>query len=73
MARKPITPMIYEAIDDALINGTTYVMRGNTVVAGHPLLKGRMKLFRPFVPTFGEMAEPEPEPEPKSEAEGEGK
>lgn len=33
--------------------GSQLVRAGDTVVAGHALLKGRENLFRPFVPTFG--------------------
>jgi hypothetical protein len=64
MAKKTL---IYEAIDDFYLGGQ-YIARGATVVAGHELLKGRTKLFRPFVPTYGEVAEePELTPEPKPE------
>lgn len=68
MAKKNL---IYEAITDFYLGGQ-YIPSGATVVHGHPLLKGRTKLFRPFVPTFGSVegievpdSEPEPEPEPK--------
>lgn len=38
--------------------GGQIVPAGATVVAGHPLLKGRDHLFAPFVPTFGTLPEP---------------
>ena len=32
--------------------GNTLVRAGDTIVAGHPLLAGRERLFRPLAPTF---------------------
>ena len=60
MAKKNL---IYEATQDFYLGGQ-YIPVGATVVAGHDLLKGRSKLFRPFVPTYGDVPE-EPEPEAK--------
>lgn len=51
MAKKQL---IYEAMADMYVGGQ-FVSRGSTVVHGHPLLKGRTKLFRPFVPTYGDL------------------
>lgn len=68
MAKKQL---IYEAITDFYLGGQ-YVPAGATVVHGHELLKGRTKLFRPFVPTYGDIegAElPEPEPAPPAKPE----
>ena len=64
-------PAIYVA-KAAFQLGSQFVPAGATVVAGHELLKGRMELFEPFKPTFGEL-DPEPaapEAEPAGEAEG---
>lgn len=62
MAKKQL---IYEAVADFYLGGR-FISRGSTVVSGHELLKGRMNLFRPFVPTYGDLVEePEPKAEPK--------
>lgn len=68
---------VYEAVDTFIYRGDVIVNRGATVEAGHPMLKGREKLFRPFSPTFTLAgAQPEaprgnPEPEPQGEPEPE--
>lgn len=64
MAKKNL---IYEATQDFYLRGV-YVPKGATVMAGHALLKGRANLFKPFVPTYGDMEPGElpdlpPEPE----------
>lgn len=63
MAKKQL---IYEATHDFYLGGQ-YIPAGATVVQGHPLLKGRTKLFKPFVPTYGDIEGAElpeaPEPE----------
>jgi hypothetical protein len=33
--------------------GNTLVRAGDTVAAGHPILRGRDRLFAPLTPTFG--------------------
>jgi hypothetical protein len=63
---------IYQAIDAFYVGGQ-FINRGDTVVGGHPLLKGRTKLFQVFKPTFDVTEEPkaeEPEvvEEPEAEA-----
>lgn len=63
MAKKTL---IYEAMDDMFIGGK-FLPRGTTVVQGHELLKGRTKLFRPFVPTYGEVEEEESKAESKTD------
>jgi hypothetical protein len=71
MAKKNL---IYEAIHDFYLGGQ-YIPAGATVTHGHELLKGRTKLFRPFVPTYGDIegAElpelPEPKPAPPAKPE----
>jgi hypothetical protein len=67
MAEKKIQT-IYQALD-AFYLGGQLVNRGDTVVAGHPMLKGRTKLFRKFTPTYTLEDDPETtsEPEPKPE------
>jgi hypothetical protein len=67
MAEKLIhskAPEIYVAVSPFYV-GSQLVLAGHTVVAGHPLLKGRASLFRPFEPTWGLPVTPEPEPEPE--------
>jgi hypothetical protein len=70
MAKKSL---IYETTSDFYLGGQ-YIPAGATVTHGHPLMKGRSHLFRPFVPTydFAEEAEPEPAPK-KAEAKAEPK
>jgi hypothetical protein len=67
MAEKRIRtePTAYVALATFYLDGATLVMAGHTVAAGHPLLRGREHLFRPFTPTWplpGETPESEPEP-----------
>lgn len=61
MAKKSL---IYETTNDFYLGGQ-YIPAGATVTHGHPLMKGRSHLFRPFVPTYDLAEEAEPEPEPK--------
>lgn len=78
MAEKKRRTEIFQAVDSFAFRGVI-VQMGDTVIAGHPLLKGRQKLFRPFQPTYGqidyeaaaapETAEPEPEPATRPAAE----
>jgi multidrug efflux pump subunit AcrA (membrane-fusion protein) len=49
MADKDVA--IYQAIEPFYADGMT-IQAGDTVVAGHPILKGRLSLFRPFEPTY---------------------
>lgn len=42
---------IYQAIEPFYADGMT-IQAGDTVVAGHPILKGRTSLFQPFTPTY---------------------
>jgi hypothetical protein len=67
MAEKRQRSEVYVARASFLYQGRTLVLEGHTVAAGHPMLKGRESLFRPFVPTWplpGGKPEPEPDPEP---------
>lgn len=75
-------PAVYVATGSFYIGGTTLVLEGHTVAAGHPILRGRKALFRPFEPTWPlsrsitaaatpVAPEPEPEPEPAPEPEPE--
>jgi hypothetical protein len=68
MAEKKLKSDLYVARKTFLVEGNLWVRQGDTAVAGHPILKGRVKdgTFVPFVPTFGE---PEPEPAPAPEPE----
>ena len=63
MAKKQL---IYQSTTDFYLGGQ-YIPAGATVVHGHPLLKGRTKLFKPFVPDYGDIEGAElpdvPEPE----------
>ena len=68
MAEKRTRSEFYVAKAAFLYRGTQLVLEGHTVAAGHPLLKGREALFRPFVPTWPlPGAEPAVEPEPAAE------
>lgn len=49
MADKDVA--IYQAIEPFYADGMT-IQAGDTVADGHPILKGRMSLFRPFAPTY---------------------
>jgi hypothetical protein len=75
MAQKQLRAQatVYQALSTFAI-GSRIIRRGDTVVAGHPYLKGREQLFQPFTPTYGEVpAEPEPEVEtPESPGEQAG-
>ena len=42
---------IYQATEPFYADGMT-IQPGDTVAAGHPILKGRAALFRPFEPTY---------------------
>lgn len=72
-ANRASAPEIYIANKTFLTDGNQWVRQGDTVAAGHPLLKGRIQsgnYFRPFTPTFGPVEpEPEAEPEPTPEPE----
>lgn len=46
---------LYVATESFYVHGNELVMKGHTVAAGHPLLRGRMNLFQPFEPTHGEL------------------
>jgi hypothetical protein len=55
MARKQTRsepPAFYTAKATFYHRGTTLVLAGHTVAAGHPLLRGRKALFEPFKPTW---------------------
>jgi hypothetical protein len=52
MAEKKIRSEVYVARASFLYQGRVLVMEGHTVAAGHPMLRGRERLFRPFVPTW---------------------
>jgi hypothetical protein len=74
MAEKQLK--VWQATTTFVLGGhghqTVYV--GDTVADGHPLLKGRKHLFKPFTPKFPlPAAAPEPaaEPEPAPAAEPE--
>ncbi len=66
------SPKVFTALDSFYYRGTM-VTKGDTVIEGHPILKGRKNLFTDFAPTFGtlpvEEDEPEPAPAPEPEAE----
>ena len=49
MADKDIA--VYQAIEPFYADDMT-IQAGDTVAAGHPILKGRLSLFRPFEPTY---------------------
>ncbi len=71
MAEKQLRAGIYVATKTFLLEHNVWVRQGDTVVAGHPVLKGRQKThFVPFQPTFGE-PEPEAAPEPDAPADAE--
>jgi len=66
MAEKQLRAGIYVATKTFLIEHNLWVRQGDTVVAGHPILKGRQRThFAPFTPTFGE---PEPDTTPPADA-----
>ncbi len=64
MAEKLLRAGLYVSTKTFLVERNLWVRQGDTVVAGHPLLDGRMKdgTFVPFKPTF-EMPAPVAEPE----------
>lgn len=51
MAKKDLV-QIYRATSSFWL-GDQFVKSGDSVAAGHPLLKGRSALFEPFQPTHG--------------------
>ena len=59
MAQKLIRSDLYIADSDFMTSQNVWVRAGNTVVAGHPILRGREHKFRPFKPTFDLASEPE--------------
>lgn len=52
MVEKRVRSEYFVAKAAFLYRGTQLVLEGHTVQAGHPILKGREALFRPFVPTW---------------------
>lgn len=55
MAEKTLhseTPAVFIAKNSFYFGGSQLVLAGHTVVAGHPMLKGRMAMFEPFIPTW---------------------
>jgi hypothetical protein len=76
MAEKRIrseTPAVYVATATFYVHGNQLVLAGHTVAAGHPILKGREALFRPFTPTWTlPGAKPEPPEAETTQAETEG-
>lgn len=52
MPEKRLRTEVYVAREAFYYRGSTLVLAGQTVAAGHPMLRGRMNLFRPFVPTW---------------------
>lgn len=50
--RRAEPPAFYTAKTTFYHRGTTLVLAGHTVAAGHPLLRGRKELFEPFKPTW---------------------
>jgi len=66
----PFQKVLFYIADDTFHIGSHVIHAGETVEAGHPWLKGRHKLFRPFTPTYPwkePEAKPEPAPEPEQE------
>ena len=61
MAQKLIRSDLYVADSDFMAAPNVWVRAGNTVVAGHPILKGREHKFRPFAPTFDLPIAPQPD------------
>ena len=45
-------PAVYVAKATFYYGGNQLVLAGHTIVAGHPMLKGRLALFDPFEPTW---------------------
>jgi hypothetical protein len=62
MAQKRIRSDLWVAQSDFMAGQNVWVRAGDTVVDGHPILKRREHLFRPFTPTFDLPHQPEPEP-----------
>ncbi len=72
MAQKQIRAQrIFAAKSAFYLPGIGHVQPGDTAVEGHPILKGRVHLFTPFVPRFNMEPEPEPELEPTAAGGGE--
>jgi hypothetical protein len=66
VAEKKLKPLIYMA-RTSFVRGSRVIRRGDSVPAGHPLMKGRETMFVPFQPTHGSLnwSDPEaPAPEP---------
>jgi len=71
MAEKKLHTEIYVARESFYLGGNQLVLAGHTVVAGHPMLRGRKHMFTEFEPTWPmpeKKAEPTPEPEPEPAA-----
>lgn len=68
MAEKRLRSEVYVARASFLWRGRVLVLEGHTVGAGHPMLRGRESLFRPFVPTWPAPGE-KPKPVAPTEAE----
>jgi hypothetical protein len=66
--RRSEPPAFYTAKATFYHRGTTLVLAGHTVAAGHPLLRGRKALFEPFAPTWP-LEDEEPEPREATAAE----
>lgn len=62
MAQKQLRAAIHVARKTFLIEHNLWVRQGDTVVDGHPILKGRAEYFEPFKPTFGELEVAESDP-----------
>jgi hypothetical protein len=76
MAEKKIRSELYTVVSTFLYRGNQHFTAGQTIQAGHPVLKGRASLFRPFAPDHpwpvaGQESEPEPEPVAEQESEPE--
>jgi hypothetical protein len=61
-------PGVYVSNQDFYVNGATLVLAGHTVAEGHPIMRGREHLFRPFVPTFA-LSEADADAAAKAQAE----
>jgi hypothetical protein len=68
MAEKRLRSDLLVATKTFLTADGQFVRRGDTAVAGHPILRGHTSNFKPLVPKFSLPVEPEPGPEPAQAA-----
>ena len=64
MAEKRLRSELLVATKTFLTADGQFVRRGDTAVAGHPIVRGHTRNFKPLLPKFSLPDEPEPAPAP---------